>query len=174
MNSQKSPLFLGLLAGLLSFAPLSFAATSATIKLSARTNLTRYCPPVNKLYKNTQNQWGSQDGNFRDFEISLANQLDQFVGAQWQGANLGYVTCVYRPHDPNVFFVTLLFNQLTYEPNTDKTAWTKDQKGSWFNCHSTHPSDCPFLIRPQPKQGNIYDEAARLKEESNPDADTGF
>lgn len=134
-----------------------------------------YCPKVTDLVKSTSNHWGTPDGNFRNFDTSLATGLKRFVGAQWQGANLGYVTCVYQPNNPNLFYITVLFNKLTYQPSTSKKSnWTKSQKGPWYNCMSNDTKDCPFKIRPATKQGDLYQEAEQLKQESNPYDNPGF
>lgn len=157
-----------LCVGLLGSLALSYA------QLPKTTTLTRYCPAIKDIFKSKQNHWGTANGNFRNFETSFAQQLDKFVGAQWQGANLGYVTCVYKPHDPNLFYVTLLFNKLTYQPSTDKTQWTQSKQGSWMNCYSEDPKSCPFIIQPKPKKQDVYKEAERLRQEANPYDNPGF
>lgn len=130
-------------------------------------SLTRYCPAIKDIYKSDSNHWGTSGGNFRSFETSLAKKLDQFIGAQWQGANLGYVTCVYKPDNPNLFYVTLMYNELTYQPVTKNTSWVQSKKGGWLNCNATDQSNCPFTIRPKQKTQDIYKEAEQLKEETN-------
>jgi hypothetical protein len=155
---------------LLSYFELGMAAPEAGNQHS----LTRYCPAIKNIYKSASNHWGTKDGTFRNFQTSLANKLDKFIGAQWQGANLGYVTCVYTPDNPNLFYVTLLYNELTLQPSTTNTSWTLDKKGGWFNCNAEKASDCPFTIRPEQKKGNIYQEAEHLKEEANPYDNPGF
>ena len=166
MNFQKVILKIIVLAGLASSSSLAYAQPPK--------QLTRYCPAVKDIVKSKQNHWGTAGGNFRNFQTSFAKKLDKFVGAQWQGANLGYITCVYKPHDASLFYITLLFNKLTYQPSTDKTKWVKSKKGPWFNCHFEDQKQCPFIIRPEPQKQDVYKEAESLRQEANPYDNPGF
>ncbi|PHQ82304.1 MAG: hypothetical protein COB66_00535 [Coxiella sp. (in: Bacteria)] len=130
------------------------------------------CPPISKVLKTESNYWGTRDNNFRNFETSFAVHLDKFLGAQWQGATLGQVSCVYKPHKPGLFFVTLLFNKLTYTPNTG--LWKKADKGSLYNCHSNNVTDCRFSTRPKPPKVDIYKVAEQLRGDANPYSNPGF
>ena len=130
------------------------------------------CPPLNKIFQNSDRYWGTADGHFRNFDISVSNKLDTFLGAQWQGTNIGRITCVYKPHPPEVFLITLLYNDLAYLP-TSKT-WKSTQKGTIYNCTSTDVTACPFSIRAKAPKTNIYKDALDLRQEANPYDTPGF
>lgn len=163
-----------ILVGLVSLVGSAFAAPQPSQTNTTAKATTRYCPEIKDIYKSKESHWGTATGNFRSFDTSFAKKLNKFIGAQWQGANLGYVTCVYQPNDPNLFYVTLLYNKLTYEPTTQNTHWARPKSGSWLDCHSENQQDCPFVIRPDPKKQNVYQEAEQLKQEANPYDDPGF
>jgi hypothetical protein len=169
MVFQKVTRSIFVLASILSFYQIAEAAPKTNPQ-----KVIFQCPEPNQLVKSAENHWGTTDGNFRNFDTSFAKKLDRFIGAQWQGANLGYVTCVYQPNDASLFYVTVLFNKLTYQPDTQNTSWTKSKKGPWYNCMTKDPKDCTFKIRPKPKKANLYNEAESLKQEANPYDNPGF
>lgn len=135
------------------------------------------CPPINKVYKSTQNHWGTSDANFRSHTLSFANKLDTFLGAQWQGATLGHIICLYKPHENKntgtLFTVILTFNQLVYEP-VNLTHWQPAKKTSsqLYNCVSRDVKHCAFVVRPAPIKTDIYNEALQLRQEASPYGDT--
>lgn len=130
------------------------------------------CPPLNAIFQNSQRYWGTADSHFRNFDISVSNKLDAFLGAQWQGTNIGRITCVYKPHPPEVFLITLLYNDLAYLP-TGKN-WKLVQKRGVYNCTSRNVTDCPFAIRAKTPKSNIYKDALELRQEANPYDTPGF
>lgn len=130
------------------------------------------CPPLNKIFQNSGHYWGTADGHFRNFDISVSNKLDSFLGAQWEGTNIGRITCIYKPHPPEIFLITLLYNDLAYLPTGKK--WTLLRKEGSYNCISTNVADCPFTIRAPAPKVDIYQEASELRQEANPYDTPGF
>ena len=130
------------------------------------------CPPLDKIFQDSQHYWGTADNHFRNFDISVSNKLDTFLGAQWQGTNIGRMTCVYKPHPPEVFLITLLYYDLAYLP-TGKN-WKSVGKGGVYNCTATDVTACPFAIRPKAVKTDLYKDALQLKQEANPYDTPGF
>lgn len=141
-----------------------------------------FCPDVSDVHKNpVKGNWTSQqpDGSWQSYDRSFATSLTKFAGAQWSGANVGQLTCIYnseqqftmegKPVTQQTIPVLLVFHTLTFEPSGGK--WQKVQKNGRFihglrNCYSLKQSDCPFKINAKPPVGNIYQEAESLKTEA--------
>ena len=133
------------------------------------------CPDISDIKKNPrEGNWIAEtdQGTWKSFHLSFATNLTQFVGAQWVGANLGQVTCVYdseqrftsngQPIVRPILPVLLIFQTLAFLPDTGKWENPKGKQGV-RNCVSLQQSDCPFKENPKPKQGNIFQEAESLK-----------
>lgn len=161
---------LGLCMGLFTVGSIAAdSTTQAAIKYTT-------CPPISKIYKSNENHWGTQDANFRSHTLSFASHLESFLGAQWQGATLGHIICLYKPkddeHKGSVFPVVLTYNKLVYEPVNQPNWQTNNPKsGELYNCISKHVSDCRFVVRPTTGDVDIYQEAMQLRQEANPNAD---
>lgn len=161
---------LGLYLGLLTLS--SLAADDSTQPAVKYTT----CPPIDKIYKSSENHWGTSDANFRSHTLSFANHLTHFLGAQWQGATLGHIICLYKPKDKqnkgSIFPVVLTFNKLVYEP-ANLTNWRTSNTTSnqLYNCIGKKVSDCKFIVRPHAANVDIYQEALQLRQEAKPNAD---
>lgn len=119
------------------------------------------CPPIKSLSKNDKtNTWSAEQGQWKSYELSFVDKIKNFVGAQWTGANVGQVTCVYRGASSSAFPILLVFHTLTYVPKDGK--WSKDL-GGYRNCKSLQRKECPFLIRIKSKSENVIDEAKSLR-----------
>lgn len=123
-----------------------------------------FCPDAHLLKKDPKALTWSAPGGWKSYEISFASNIKKFIGAQWNGARVGQITCVYQGLEASSFPVLLVFHTLTLEPNNGK--WSKNL-GGYRNCISTQQKDCPFQMQLKPKSGNIYQEAEELK--STPD-----
>lgn len=129
-----------------------------------------HCPSIAKIYHSQQNHWGTSDAAFRSLDTSFSHHLKTFLGAQWQGINVGYVLCIYKPVEPDLFKVTLLYGPLTLQP-TDKN-WQKNKEGN-YNCIATNVNDCPFVPKPQEKSTkSLYQQV--LDANSGTSANAGF
>lgn len=118
------------------------------------------CPPISTLTKSsTDNTW-SATSRWVSHDISFVNTIAFFLGAQWQGANVGQVTCIYHGQDENSFPVLLTFNTLTYEPTVPK--WGNNQ-GGYRNCVSNNTAGCPFQLRLAPANNSVEQEAESIK-----------
>ena len=124
------------------------------------------CPKPSAIHKNPQKQTWSAQGGWRSYETSFAMDVGKFLGAQWEGVNLGYISCIYQPNEKLTFPIILHYNRLTYTPVGGK--WGNDL-GGYIDCKSTQSKDCIFEPRPTPKAGNIYEEAGTLKGQAQPE-----
>ena len=100
-----------------------------------------YCPPPSQLYLD-KNKWKTKFG-WKSYEVSFTKKISRFVGAQWQGVNIGRITCLYQSVNANDFPVQLSTDSLVYVPS--KPLWRKLPSGV-HNCVSVNNSvcDCPF------------------------------
>jgi hypothetical protein len=136
------------------------------------------CPPIDKITKDpTEGNWKAQmpEGTWKSYSLSFATSLTRFVGAQWVGADVGQITCVY--HSEQEFMmqgqqtiqrtlpVLLVFHTLAFQPSGAN--WAHASKGV-YNCSAGNKgqADCPFKVNMPPTTGDIYEEAAALKEKA--------
>lgn len=135
-----------------------------------------FCPHKSEIQKNPiKGNWTAQttSGSWKSYDMSFATNLTRFVGAQWTGANIGQLTCIYhseqrftmqgQPTVQHTLPVLLVFHTLTFQPT--KGQWKHVARGV-YNCYSTKQSDCPFKINIKPSVGNIYQEAESLKNDN--------
>jgi len=130
-----------------------------------------YCPPMTALKKDPDKFTWSAPGGWQSFEMSFVDQITRFSGAQWRGTNVGQIFCVYRGDLETSFPVLLAYKVLAYEPQGGK--WTANL-GGYQNCESPNPKDCPFSIRLQPEQEDVYKQAEQLKRTAPPTSQPGF
>lgn len=160
---NKKLILLALIAN--SYAINSIAATNP--------NAYSYCPQLNEIHKNrVNNNWTAQTkaGFWKSYHFSFATSITRFVGAQWNGANVGQLTCIYhskqsfsmngQQSSQHTLPVLLVFHTLARQPSAGK--WKHVATGI-VNCYGTKISDCPFVVNMKPSIGNIYQEAEALK-----------
>lgn len=121
---------------------------------------TNYCPNPDQLVANPKKMTWSAKGGFRSFDQSFAVKLTKFLGAQWEGVNVGQIICLYHGPDPQTFPVQVLFDVLAITPTAGR--WVA-KKGHYSNCVSDNPQDCPFWVRIKPKPENIEKVVEGLK-----------
>lgn len=119
------------------------------------------CPKISQLKKNPSKMAWTAPGGWKSSNASFANKLTKFLGAQWQGVNVGNIICLYQSNNAMTFPVLVRFNHLVYAPKGGK--WGKNL-GDYANCKSNHPSDCLFKPKPtKTKTANIYQELSKIK-----------
>ncbi len=119
-----------------------------------------YCPLLSTLQKDTEKRTWSAPGGWQSYDLSFVDKVDKFSGAQWRGTNVGQIFCVYRGDIPTMFPILLAYGTLALEPSGQK--WGENL-GGYRNCESSVREDCPFQIRLEPEQGDIYEEAEKLR-----------
>lgn len=141
---------------------LSFNGWAAAVILT--------CPAPNQLKKDPQTQvWFAgrnlKNADFKSYDLSFAKSIQSFVGAQWQGENVGTVTCVYQPSDKYTFSVILSFGHLAKEPS--QGLWGANQ-GGYRNCAAAPGkpltlADCAFVPMMKSSQTNMYQQLENMK-----------
>lgn len=182
MSKQK--LFFLLLSLLLLATPCYLLAADTTTAPShphsttmANTKIMA-CPTPNALKKNpdpNKLNWTADHGQFKSYAKSFVTTIKHFLGAQWQGANVGQITCLYAGESSDHFPIQLVYHTLALEPcqtsTSNKTdnaddagdtgnnhpAWTKNQ-GGYCNCKSDHVTSCQFLVQLEPKQKDLINQ----------------
>lgn len=141
---------------------IALAFIAFPILAIGQTSMTKtvYCPPVSALTKDPLKQRWSAPGGFKSYDLSFVTSITGFLGAQWRGATIGQVTCVYKGLPKNSFNVLLAFRTLSLEPTT--LAWGKNL-GGYRNCLSRKRKSCPFEVRVQAPKGNLYQEIENFK-----------
>lgn len=109
------------------------------------------CPEVSALQRNPDTMIWTAKGGWKSFDQSFSDTLDHFLGAQWQGQNVGAVTCLYQPTDHSTFPIVVYYYRLAYEPTIKQGHWNK-KKGGYVNCQSHDVKDCSFIPMPKSKQ----------------------
>jgi len=107
------------------------------------------CPPLSALTQDPQTHSWSAEGGWKTYTSSFALNVQQFLGAQWQGNQVGTLFCLYQSSDKMTFPIKLQYNHLVEVPNG--AHWGKDL-GGYKNCVAPNPSDCPFVAIGNAKQ----------------------
>lgn len=131
------------------------------------------CPQISEITKDPKvGNWvaTTNAGYWKSYHMSFATELTQFVGAQWVGAKVGQLTCVYHSQQTFTFEgqesvqktlpVLLAYHTLADKP-TGKN-WHHAGHGV-YNCLSINQANCPFVVNQQQQTGDIFQEAASLK-----------
>lgn len=151
-----------------------------------------FCPQINDLKQNSSKgtweaqmqvgpttQIGStmktQTVSWKSYDRSFATNITKFIGAQWTGADVGQLTCIYnseqtftmegKPSVQPTLPILLVFHTLTFQPTIEKTARWKHVSYGVYNCYSFKQSDCPYKMNVKQSAGNIYQEAEALKKD---------
>lgn len=146
--------------GLLCF-PLAYAETLPSGQINSQLFVQQHCPPVEVLYSEGGTVWKAPEG-WASNTPSLDDKVDEFIGAQWIGINVGEIICLYGKHDRNNFPVSLQRHMIVNAP-TSAEAWS-DDKGGYKNCHSHDITQCSFMVRVETPIKNVYDEIDFFKE----------
>ncbi len=84
-------------------------------------------------------------------EVSFAETIDKFVGAQWIGTNVGSVTCIYKDKSEGTFPLGMQNGKIVYMPTGGKWQKPSLQKGDIIetstvkiNCVASQVEWCPF------------------------------
>jgi hypothetical protein len=163
---KKTCLILSLLSIHLLGLGSSTTNTTTTVKTPPGTYID-YCPNPIDLTKNPiKLTWSTAppasniQPEFQGYEKSFANKLTKFLGAQWNGVNLGKIICLYQGESQETFPVQLFYDILVLTPTTGQ--WVK-KKGYYSNCDARDPKQCPFLVKKQPKKINVDNVLKNIK-----------
>lgn len=124
-----------------------FAATPKPVVLT--------CPAPETLVKDSKTLlWSANEAHWQTHTMSFADEITTFLGAQWNGASLGNVYCLYQGK-PTTFIVQMEFDALVYPPSGDK--WSSDLE-QVKNCISSDPAECPFQPKVKKQTKSLYEE----------------
>lgn len=161
---------------------LIVAVTAVVWHRAARAaETTVYCPLISDIHKNnTTENWYAHTttGSWQSYHTSFANQLTEFLGAQWVGVKIGQVACVYQaaqkfkvrgtPVLQPVFPIHLIFHDMVLQPSGGK--WQQHQKTEAYNCRPRtqadlpfDQSDCAFQMRLEKPAGSFDSEVEDLR-----------
>lgn len=115
-----------------------------------------YCPAVENLVKDPEDQTWSADGGWESNAPSFINKLTSFVGAQWVGVSVGEIICLYARSGRAEFPVALQRRTLVPAPRVGGL-WSED-KGGYRECLSADIHSCPFFIQVPLPPKDIYEE----------------
>lgn len=154
--------FYSVLLGAVGASPLLAASSSDTPTPSVLPENTYiiYCPMPDQLHKKPNSLIWQGPNNWKSYDTSFVEKIKKFTVAQWQGINVGQVTCVYEGLPKETFPVLLYSNLLSLTPTGGN--WVA-QKGQYSNCVSNDVKDCPIIIRKKSPPPNIYQELEELK-----------
>lgn len=123
------------------------------------------CPAADKLVQDPKTlKWSADQGHWRGYSLSFARDITRFLGAQWNGASLGTIYCLYRG-DKMTFVVKLQFDTLVSAPSGGQ--WSKDL-GHFKNCVSSNsqPDDCAFVVPAEQEPKTLYEELDSLQKDN--------
>ena len=116
--------------------------------------LKEFCPAVEDLYQNNDMTW-SAPGGWKGSNPSFMHSVQQFVGAQWIGVNVGDVLCLYAKAGRTDFPITLQKQIVTISPTGG--SWSADQ-GGHKDCKSNDINHCGFEEQIQHGTENLYED----------------
>ncbi|MDF1795518.1 MAG: T4SS-associated protein EirA [Coxiellaceae bacterium] len=123
-----------------------------------------YCPELTTLKKDPKSLKWSAPGGWDSHAQSFATKLTAFTVAQWQGINIGHVTCVYTGTPKGTFPVLMQSSNIPITPKGGK--WKYNAKKHYSNCASRSIYDCPLIVEAQQPKKNPYEEAIDIKSNS--------
>jgi hypothetical protein len=103
-----------------------------------------YCPEPNTLSKDNKTLDWIAPNNWKSHDQSFVEQIAQFTGAHWNGAEIGQVTCSYNGIQKYDFPILLYNPQFVLSPR-GAAPWGKEINGV-INCLSDKVTDCPFYV----------------------------
>ncbi len=120
-----------------------------------------YCPEITTLTRNPKTLKWSAPGGWKSHAQSFATKLTTFTVAQWQGVNIGHVTCVYTGTPKGTFPVLMIGSSIPITPKGGK--WKYEAKKHYSNCVSKSIYDCPLIVQAKQPKGDPYEEALKIK-----------
>lgn len=162
-NSRTMHKRLSIILTTLMLCLYSTISLAVTPQAASPTNINQnivFCPATNSLKKDLQTKtWNAQQGQWKSYEISFVDAPAQFLGAQWAGANVGQITCIYRGKDRKTFPILLIYHTIAYAPFGGR--WSPNL-GGYANCKSEQQQDCPFRIRLQSNDEDINQQLEKM------------
>ena len=128
------------------------------------------CPAPGDLIKDPQTNRWSALGLWKGSDESLITQVTTFLGAQWQGINLGQPFCVYNGEPSGTFDIVLAYHTFAITPRSG--GWQANANQTILKCLSHNIDDCIFQVRVAPKELSIDQQLDQIKLGQHDDAFT--
>ncbi len=123
------------------------------------------CPRPDQLQKDENMIWHGPN-DWKSYNQSFADEIGEFLGAQWLGINVGKVICIYSAKNKTTFPITLERNAIV--PSPVGGMWGPDQ-GGHKDCHASMPADCPFVIEaPKKPATDVYEDINFYQQKPSP------
>ena len=119
------------------------------------------CPLTSELIKDPDTQRWSTANGWKSYDDSFSTKLTHFYGAQWNGAGIGQVFCLYKDDNPESFYVLLAYHTLALEPQSHN--WSA-LEGNKRNCVNSQQQQCPFYVKLPTKKPDFYDDIKSLRQ----------
>lgn len=123
-----------------------------------------HCPKPDELKRNNKRIWYKPNSDWKSYNPSFSPHIESFMGAQWQGVNVGRVMiCRYRGSGGDFSVDVQMTNSLIPEPKG--AGWTEPKKGV-KNCapNGKGVKNCPFKVLRQKDAGDPYDQIKYYKD----------
>jgi hypothetical protein len=172
------------LTGLSILTCISFADTTTPSTNSLPTTLslpgqpvyqleTIQCPKSSDLVKDPQTNHWSALGLWKGTDESLVTSVTSFLGAQWQGINLGQPFCIYHGQPQGTFDIVLAYHTFAITPQAG--LWQSNKNQTIYRCFSHNVDDCFFQVRLAPKELTPDQQLDQIKPGKNSASNTeGF
>lgn len=124
-----------------------------------------FCPDISAFELDAQHyHWSTADGNWKSYGLSFAKKLTAFIGAQWDGVNIGQLTCLYAGVPKGTFVIKAVSSHLFYAPTkANDNHWSTPQDG-FINCKSHEQKQCPVRPVYKKKKVDLIEQAESLKQ----------
>jgi hypothetical protein len=119
------------------------------------------CPHSSDLVKDPQTNRWSALGVWNGSDESLVTSVTTFLGAQWQGINLGQPFCIYQGVPQGTFDIILAYHTFAVTPQAGK--WQANANQTVFKCFSHDSNDCLFQVRLKPKELSVDQQLDQIK-----------
>jgi hypothetical protein len=140
-------------------------ATKASTAAPASTTMTLYCPAPSQLTLNKNNHHWEARPHWLSFDTSFITKPTTFVGAQWQGVDLGQVFCLYNNKAQSDFPIILYFD--TQVPKPLSGSWHQPSGNNpigYLDCSASDHTGCAFTVVLKAKSTkSVYQQAEELK-----------
>jgi hypothetical protein len=130
------------------------------------------CPSPEALVKDGKTMHWSALGLWYSSDRSLATKATAFIGAQWQGINLGQPFCIYKAAPAGTFDVILAYHTFAVTPQAGH--WQSNADHNLFKCFSHNRGDCLFQVRLKAKTLTINQQLEQIKPGESRSDDEGF
>lgn len=145
--------------------PMELPTAGVNIKQTRPGYYRLICPKMEELTLNADRQW-EKPPYWKSYQTSLSPEVGRFVGAQWTGAAIGNLFCLYNTDSDTSFPNQVTFSWLVEMPRDKIWVESKSEEKketTTINCVSRKIEDCVFAVKIKTKDPrSLIDQAAEL------------